>query len=71
MTYWFMKIVFCTYHCPKKGLKYHVETAQTILVHENCLLYISLSQKRGEIPKHVLTPQKRTSWHIFKMALFS
>ena len=37
MKYWFMeaKIVFCTYHGPKKGSKYHVETVQTTFSENN------------------------------------
>ena len=37
MKYWFMEanIVFCTYHGPKKGSKYHVETVQTTLSENN------------------------------------
>ena len=37
MKYWFMeaKIVFCTYHGPKKGSKYHIETVKTISSENN------------------------------------
>ena len=37
MKYWFMEanIVFCTYHGPKKGSKYHVETVQTTFSENN------------------------------------
>ena len=37
MKYWFMeaKIVFCTYHGPRKGSKYHVEIVQTTFSENN------------------------------------
>jgi hypothetical protein len=49
MKYWFMKakMVFCTFHGPEKGSKWHLETVQTTLVE------ISKNQSSVECPAHI------------------
>ena len=73
------KIVFCVCHGPEKGSKYHLETTFSeinnyygeISVKINFFPCLKMCHFRGKIPKYVLTPQKKTSCHIFKMAIFS
>ena len=76
------KIISCTCLGPKKRLEYHLEAVQTIFsendnyyrtifVKFNFFPCLKMHDFSGKIPKEILTPQKKTSCHIFEMAIFS
>ena len=84
LNYWFMeeKVVFCLCYGPKKWSKCHLDTIQTTFSETNnyfrgnigeiiFLSSLKMHYFRGSLPKWVLTPQKETSCHIFKIAIFS
>ena len=84
LKYWCIeaKLVFCTSYGPKKLSKCHLGALQTTFsensnyyrgnIGENLFLSsLKMHYFRGSLPKWVLTPQKKTSCHIFKMDAFS
>ena len=84
LKYWFIeaRLVLSVCYCPKKLSKCHLDTIQTTFSEDNnynrrnigenlFLSSLKMHYFRGSLPKWVLTPQKKTSCHIFKMAIFS
>ena len=79
---WKQKLFFFICHGPQKWPKYHLDTIQTTLSENNLLLKgiicenhifpcLKMHYFRRDLPKWVLTTQKETSCHIFKMDIFS
>ena len=84
LKYWFIeaRLVVCICYGPNKWSKCHLDTIQTTFsennnynrgnIGENLFLSsLKMHYFKGSLPKWVLTPQKKTSCHIFKMAIFS
>ena len=83
LKYWFIeaRFVFCICYGSKKWSKCHLDTIQTTFSEGNNYnrgnigenLYLSslkMHYFKCCLPKWVLTAQKKTSCHIFKMAIF-
>ena len=82
LKYWFIeaRLVFCTCYGPKKWWKCQPDTIQVAFSEDNncyrgitgdILSSLKMHYFRGSLPKWVLTPQKKTSRHSSKMAIFS